>query len=123
MQARGLTEGDGWPSVFEEALAARWNQPPTAPPQHTIQENSMSSSVPQKVTASVIQNLTHLTSTFKSKSVGNIIQNIQLAASCLSVMTVVSGSDIDILAKLNVYYRVSSIPKWIKTSRRNWMNV
>lgn len=84
-----FTDKDGWPKVFEEAIAARWNSPPPAGPGPMVVEHSLSQNVSQIVAASVVKNLNYLTSTFKSKFVGNIIQNIQLAAAYLSVLTVV----------------------------------
>lgn len=84
-----ITESDGWPGVFEEAIIALWNTPPTASPTPIAVEQSLSQNVHQKVAASVVQNLHHLTLTFQSKFVGNIIQNIQLAASYLGIMMLV----------------------------------
>lgn len=46
--------------------------------------------VSQQIAASVVQNLTYLKTSLQSKFVGNIIQNIQLAAAYLSLITVVS---------------------------------
>ena len=48
-----------------------------------------SQNVPHQVAASVVKNLGHLTESFQSKSIGNIINNIQLAASYLAIMTLV----------------------------------
>lgn len=46
--------------------------------------------VSQQLAASVVRNLRRLTSTMQSKFVGNIMQNIQLAAAYVGVITVVS---------------------------------
>lgn len=89
-QAKVLTEKEGWPKIFEEAICARWNTPPPSSSAPMIVEQSMSQDVSQKVAALVVQNLTFLKSTFRSKFVGNIIQNIHLAAAYLNVLTVVS---------------------------------
>lgn len=75
--------------VFEEAIVALWNSPPNVTPDPIVVEQSPSKTVSERVAASVVRNLTDLTRTFKSKYVGNIIQNIQLAASYLSIMTLV----------------------------------
>lgn len=84
-----ITETDGWPGVFEDAIAALWNSPPHAAPGRIMIQHSPSQTVSQKVAASVVENLHHLRLAFQSKFVGNIIQNIQLAASYLSIMTLV----------------------------------
>ncbi|KAE9389205.1 hypothetical protein BT96DRAFT_947038 [Gymnopus androsaceus JB14] len=84
-----LTENQGWPKIFEDAIVARWNArtssaPPPAPSTDTL---SSSHSVPQTVAASVAKNLRNLSDTFRSKYHGNILNNIQLAASYLSIMS------------------------------------
>lgn len=84
-----LTEPEGWPKVFEDAIIARWNAPPLAPSTAALPEQSLTQKVSQQIAVSVVRNLTNLSSTLKSKFVGNIIQNIQLAAAYLSVMLVV----------------------------------
>ena len=88
-QAKVITDKDGWPGIFEEAIGALWNSPLNIAPGPIVVEQSPSQTVSQKVAASVVQNLNHLTLVFQSKFVGNIIQNIQLAASYLSIMTLV----------------------------------
>lgn len=84
-----ITETDGWPGIFEEAIVAIWNTPTAVPTAQIAVQHSSSQNVSQKVAATVVQNLNHLSLTFRSKYVGNIIQNIQLAASYLSIMTLV----------------------------------
>lgn len=86
-----ITEDPGWPGIFEEAIGALWssNSTPNAAPNPPTVLQTPGQSVSQKVAAFVVQNLTHLSTTFKSKSVGNIIQNIQLAAGYLNIMTLV----------------------------------
>lgn len=77
--------------IFEEAIVARWHSPaPDIQAPAVVAETSLKN-VAQKVAASVLRNLGQLTETFKSKQMGNIINNIELAASYLSVMTLVSG--------------------------------
>lgn len=88
-QAKVITEKDGWPTVFEEAIVALWNTPPTDASRPMMVEQPLALNVSQKVAASVVQNLRHLTLSFQSKFVHNIIQNIQLAASYLGIMLLV----------------------------------
>lgn len=59
--------------------------------------------------AAVVQNLTRLTSTLQSKFIGNIIQNIQLAAAYLSLMTVVSC----FFSTCSCILKVSSHREWL----------
>lgn len=54
-----------------------------------VMEEVLTQNVSQKVAVSVVQNLRHLKLAFQSKYVGNIIQNIQLAASYLGIMMLV----------------------------------
>lgn len=84
-----ITQGDGWPGIFEDAIMALWNSPPHPPCGPMVVEQSLSQTVSQKVAASVVENLSHLAFISESRFVGNIIQNIQLAASYLSIMTLV----------------------------------
>lgn len=88
-QARIITEKDSWPSIFEEAIAARWNAPITETLRPIVFQPPSHQGVPQQVAASVVQNLGNLKKAFQSKHMGNIINNIELAASYLSIMTLV----------------------------------
>lgn len=98
-----LLDSDGWPKVFEEAIFARWNSPPPSHSSPMIIDQSSTQKLSQQIAASVVQNLTHLTSSFKSKFVGNIIQNIELAVAYLSVMLVVRPFYSALLPFLTVY--------------------
>lgn len=84
-----ITEGNGWPGIFEDAIGALWNSPPQPSRGPMAVEHTESQTVSQKVATSVVQNLSHLAFVSESRFVGNIIQNIELAASYLSIMTLV----------------------------------
>ncbi|KAE9383933.1 hypothetical protein BT96DRAFT_1008618 [Gymnopus androsaceus JB14] len=73
--AKVITEKDGWPTIFEEAVIARWNT--NTPVSGSRGPIITKQSSPQNVSQKAIQ----------SKALGNIIHNIQLAASYLSIMT------------------------------------
>lgn len=87
-----ITEGDSWPGIFEEAIIALWNTPTTTKMTPMVVDQYSSQNVSQKIGTTVVKNLNNLTSRFCLKFVGNIIQNIKLAASYLSIMTLVSFS-------------------------------
>lgn len=74
---------------FEDDTNGICPLPPSCP---VVVDQSLTqvSQVSQQMAASVVQNLTYLTSTLQFKFIGNIIQNIQLTAECLSLITVVS---------------------------------
>lgn len=122
-QAKVLTDKDGWPKIFEEAIIAKWNTPPLPPSRPMVAEKSMTQ-VPQQIAASVVQNLTYLTSTLQSKFVGNIIQNIQLAAAYLSLITIVSWTPSNhSLIPMVSSHRARLIFPWTRTFPPNWMLV
>ncbi|KAE9384537.1 hypothetical protein BT96DRAFT_950498, partial [Gymnopus androsaceus JB14] len=92
-----LTENQGWPKIFKDAIVARWNA------RNFICASSRSH-VPQTVAASVAKNLRNLSDTFRSKYHGNILNNIQLAASYLSIMVIDIPMDEEFPAKLENAY-------------------
>lgn len=118
-----ITEGNGWPGIFEDAIAARWNSPPQPSSGSMAFEEPLSQTVFEKVATSVVRNLSHLAFFSESRFVGNILQNIQLAASYLSIMTLVWLLFFFSWTSLMVLDRESSTSQLTRTSPSNCRNV
>lgn len=123
LKGKVLLDTEGWPKVFEDAIIARWNSPPFSHPSPMAIDQSSTQNVSQQIAASVVRNLTRLSSSFKSKFVVNIIQNIELAAVYLSLMLVVRPFYSALLLFLMVYLlRAWLISQWkriLQPSSRN----
>ena len=100
-----ITEGDGWPRIFEDAIIARENYKKVSPSDmftNTIPLIVSNSSNPAvKIAESVTHNLTHLRNISQAKSFENIVLNVQVAATYLGIMNMVhSYFDLFILCSL-----------------------
>ena len=93
-QARVLTENDGWPRVFEEAIIARWarDKPLSTPYLPSVTPTNTPQSTSEQVVELVAQNLHQLGRMYQSKQYSNIISNVQLAALYLNIMALVIHS-------------------------------
>lgn len=85
-------------------------------------EHTESQTVSQKVATSVVQNLSHLAFVSESRFVGNIIQNIELAASYLSIMTLVCLHSLFACKCLMDIFRDWSTSQPTKISLSNYNN-
>jgi hypothetical protein len=88
-QASVITEGDGWPRVFEDAIVARWNHQRSPPKPSAIPSHKADQAVSAKIAQSVAFNLNSLRQDYKGKQYAHILSNIQLAASYFGIMTLV----------------------------------
>ncbi|KAF5341461.1 hypothetical protein D9757_015295 [Collybiopsis confluens] len=88
--AKQLTQKPGWPSIFEEASAARWTHRGGvgASPSDALHPVNAAQTIAQ----SALQNLTSIHHRLQAKSYSNILMNIELAAAYLSVMTLVGDT-------------------------------
>src|SRR5579875_289004 len=89
-----MTENDGWPRVFEEAILARWasDKPISTPYAPFVPPTTTPQTTSERVVGIVSQNLRQLGRTYHSKLYNNIISNIELAASYLNIMNLVNTS-------------------------------
>ena len=123
-QAKVITERDGWPQVFEDAIVARWasDKPLSTPYTPSILPTTTPQSTSKRVVGLVAWNLRQLGRTYQSKQYSNIIANIQLAASYLNIMTLVILSFCQYFFCW-LFYRESLTSLRRKNFRKGSMNV